>query len=114
MDHDALFRTMYAAFNARNADAVLVTMTDDVDWPKAFEGGRVVGRDAVKEYWLRQWKEIDPTVTPTKVELRGEDQYVVHVDQRVKDMEGKELDHRQVKHVYTVRDGLIAKMDLGE
>lgn len=112
MDHDALFQQMYAAFNARNADAVLATMTDDVDWPKAFDGGRVIGRDAVKEYWLRQWTEIDPTVIPTQVEPRGEHTFIVHVDQRVRDMEGKELDHRKVKHVYTVRDGRIAKMDI--
>jgi hypothetical protein len=33
----------YAAFNARDIDQVLAQMTDDVDWPNAWEGGRLVG-----------------------------------------------------------------------
>jgi hypothetical protein len=38
----------------RARDAVLAHMTDDVDWPNAWEGGRVAGKEAVREYWTRQ------------------------------------------------------------
>jgi hypothetical protein len=41
-------RATYVAFNARDIDAVLAQMTADVDWPNAWEGGRVQGRDAVR------------------------------------------------------------------
>jgi hypothetical protein len=34
-------RATYAAFNARDIDAVLAQMTADVDWPNAWEGGHV-------------------------------------------------------------------------
>ena len=38
---EALLEGIYAAFNARDVDAVLAAMHADVDWPNAFEGGRV-------------------------------------------------------------------------
>jgi hypothetical protein len=37
-------------------------MTDDIDWPNGWEGGRVSGKDAVRAYWTRQWAEIDPHI----------------------------------------------------
>jgi hypothetical protein len=36
----------YSAFNKRNIDAALAPMTKDVRWPKASEGGKVVGKGA--------------------------------------------------------------------
>jgi uncharacterized protein YbjT (DUF2867 family) len=32
---------LYASFNARDVDAVLAATAADVDWPNAWEGGRV-------------------------------------------------------------------------
>jgi ketosteroid isomerase-like protein len=60
---DVLTRA-YAAFNARDIDAVLAAMDPDVDWPNGWEGGRVRGHDQVRDYWTRQWAAIDPTVEP--------------------------------------------------
>ena len=40
-EHEPLLRDLYAAFNARDVDAVLGHLHADVDWPNAFEGGRV-------------------------------------------------------------------------
>src|SRR5205085_3557006 len=39
-----------AAFNAREIAAVLGAMTEDVDWPNAWEGGRLRGKEAVRDY----------------------------------------------------------------
>ena len=36
-----LLRAAYAAFNARDIDAALATMTAGVAWPRAFKGGFV-------------------------------------------------------------------------
>ena len=41
--HAGLLRAAYAAFNARDTDAALATMTADVAWPRAFKGGFVRG-----------------------------------------------------------------------
>ena len=64
MDHLAHFRGLYEAFNRRDIDAVLAMMSDDVDWPNAWKGGRMTGREAVRDYWTAQWAEIDPQVEP--------------------------------------------------
>ena len=50
-----LLRRAYAAFNARDIDAVLSMMHPNVEWPNAMEGGYVYGHDGVREYWTRQW-----------------------------------------------------------
>ena len=57
-DREILLRSLYDAFNARDIDTVVAAMSPDVDWPNGWEGGRVVGHDAVRHYWERQWAEI--------------------------------------------------------
>jgi len=44
-DEDTL-RAAYEAFNARDLESALALMHPEVDWPNAWEGGRVTGRDA--------------------------------------------------------------------
>jgi hypothetical protein len=107
-----MLRATYAAFNARDIDAVLAQMTDDVDWPNAWEGGRVVGHAAVRDYWTRQWAEIDPTVEPLELTERPDGTVVVQVHQVVRSPDGALLDDRRVVHVYAFRGDLIARMDV--
>ena len=57
-DHRELLERLYAAFNAREIDAVLGAMHADVDWPNAWQGGRVHGHEEVRDYWTRQWTAI--------------------------------------------------------
>jgi hypothetical protein len=117
MTDEELLRTMYDAFNARDIDAVLSAMTDDVDWPRAFKGGRIRGHDAVREYWTQQWAEIDPRVTPIGFERRaGEDgiRIAVEVEQVVHDRDGGLLGSGTVMHIYAMRDGLVSRMDVVE
>ena len=114
MDREEQMRRLYADFNAHNADAVLAQMTADVDWPNAWEGGRLTGRGAVREYWLRQWAEIDANVEPTGFEQRPDDSLAVSVHQVVHDMNGELLSERDLHHVYSFRDGLVAAMTVEE
>jgi hypothetical protein len=109
-----MIEELYQAFNARQIDAVLERLTPDVDWPNGMEGGRVHGREAVRDYWLRQWAVIDPSVTPRRVTTDEAGQVVVDVHQIVRDRTGQVLADRMVQHVYTFRDGLIARMDIRE
>jgi ketosteroid isomerase-like protein len=89
-------------------------MTDDVDWPNAWEGGRVVGHAAVRDYWTRQWAAIDPTVEPVSVATRADGSVAVEVAQTVRGLDGALIAEGRVTHVYLVRDGLIARMDVEE
>lgn len=105
---------MYAAFNARDLDELLAAMGDDVDWPNAWEGGRLRGRDAVRDYWLRQWSEIDPRVEPLDVAMLPDGRVVVTVRQVVHSHTGELLSDGRVSHVYELEDGLIARMTVEE
>ena len=85
-------------------------MTDDVDWPNAWEGGRALGRAAVREYWTRQWATIDPRVEPERVRTLPDGRVQVHVRQIARAR--TELSDERVDHLYTLREGLIARMDV--
>ncbi|MEI4486358.1 nuclear transport factor 2 family protein [Frigidibacter sp. MR17.14] len=53
-DRIALLRRIYAAFNARDIDAVMRELAPDVLWANAMEGGHEAGQPAVRAYWTRQ------------------------------------------------------------
>jgi hypothetical protein len=111
---EALIRRVYAAFNARDIDAVLEHFDPDVDWPNAWEGGRVRGHEAVRDYWIRQWREIDGRVEPQRMSRRSDGGLAVDVHQVVHARDGSLLADVQVVHVYTIREGLIVRMDVEE
>ena len=106
---EELLRRAYEAFNARDLDTALALMQQDVDWPNAIDGVR--GHDAVRAYWKRQFETIDPRVEPESIE-EVEGRVVAAVHQVVRDREGTVLADQRVRHVYTVRDGLIARMEI--
>ena len=86
-----LLTAAYQAFNARDIDAVLALMHPDVDWPNGWEGGRLRGQSSVREYWLRQWAQIDPRVDPVRIADDPEGRTVVEVRQTVRDLAGNLL-----------------------
>jgi hypothetical protein len=110
-DHDLLLK-IYAAFNRRDIDAVLTAMHPEVDWPNGMEGGRVYGREAVRQYWLRQWKQINPVVEPEAFHTDPTGATVVEVHQVIRDLSGSLLADRMVQHVYRIQGGLIQSMEI--
>lgn len=108
---ETLIRDLYASFNARDIEAVLNHLDPDVDWPNAWEGGRLHGHDEVRDYWTRQFQAIDGRVEPEQITQRG-DQTVVTVHQTVRTPAGELVDDRVVTHTYTIRDGRITRMDV--
>ena len=108
-----LIRELYASFNARDIEAVIAHLDPDVDWPNAWEGGRLKGHDAVREYWTRQFAAIDGRVEPIAIVEDG-DTATVTVHQTVRDLDGQLQDERDVTHTYTFRGERIVKMDVGE
>ena len=113
-DTESLIAQVYSAFNQRDIDGALAFMSDNVSWPKASEGGRVVGKEEIRAYWSRQWKEFDPHVDPLAVLDQGAGRTQVRVHQLVKSLGGDVLSDSEVWHVYTIANGLIERMDLGE
>jgi hypothetical protein len=113
-DTKTLIAQAYTAFNQRNIDGVLALMSDNVNWPKASEGGRAVGKEQIRAYWTRQWQEFDPHVEPTEVIDREGGKTDVRVRQLVKSLGGEVLSDSEVWHVYTIANGLIERMDIRE
>jgi hypothetical protein len=101
-----LIKKAYSAFNQRDIDKALSTMHTAVQWPKAFEGGYV------REYWTRQWSEINPNVEPIGIKERPNGSFEVEIHQIVKDLQGNSLFDGTVKHIYTLQDGLLRRMDI--
>lgn len=114
MDDLEHFRALYQAFNRRDIDAVVAMMSEEVDWPNAWKGGRLVGREAVRRYWSAQWAEIDPHVEPRSVTERADGSLAVTVRQVVRTPGGELLGDGEVVHVYRLEDGLIRRMDVEE
>jgi len=113
-DTKTVIKKAYAAFNRRDIDGALALMAEDVNWPKASEGGRVVGKDEIRAYWTRQWGEFDPHVEPLEITERGGGKVRVRVHQLVNSLQGDVLSDSEVIHVFTMNAGLIAAMELGD
>jgi hypothetical protein len=113
-DYEQIIRKAYAGFNERNIDEVLNNMHKDVAWPNGWEGGYVYGHDGIRNYWTRQWKEIDPEVRPLNISSVGENIYKVTVHQYVRDLSGNILADTNVFHTYFFEDGLIKRMEIEE
>ncbi len=108
-------RAAYDAFNARDINAALELMHPDVDWPNAWEGGRVVGREAVRDYWTRQFGAISSHVEAESFTDESDGAITVAVHAVVHDTNtGELLSDSQIRHRYRLQEGLVTRMDVIE
>jgi ketosteroid isomerase-like protein len=107
-----LLRSIYAAFNRREFETVLAAMREDVDWPNGMEGGRVLGKSAVRDYWKRQFEMLESTVEPKTFAVEVDGRIAIDVHQVVHDRIGRLVVDQMVQHVYTFREGLIRSMEI--
>ena len=110
MDHQEIINRAYQAFNTRHINGVLELLHPDVQWPNGWEGCYVHGHDEVRDYWIRQWQELDPEVIPVSIQSTSTGQIDVTVHQVVKDRQGQVVMDGLVRHVYTLEDGKIKRM----
>ncbi|HEY9659117.1 MAG TPA: nuclear transport factor 2 family protein [Allocoleopsis sp.] len=107
-----LITQAYSDFNDRNINAVLAVMHPQVEWANGMDGGHVYGREAVREYWTRQWSLIDPHVEPMGFQFDEKGRILVDVHQVVHDLTGNVIVDQNVQHLYTLEDDLIRRMDI--
>ncbi|HEY1458136.1 MAG TPA: nuclear transport factor 2 family protein [Solirubrobacteraceae bacterium] len=108
---ELVLRSAYRAFNARDVQAALELMHPEVDWPNAWEGGRVVGHAAVRDYWRRQFAVISSILEPRAFFEESDGAITVDVHQVVRDAAtGELLSDSSVSHRYRLKDGLIVRM----
>ena len=108
-DEVALLEHLYDRFNARDVEAVLAVLHEDVVWANGMDGGTVHGHDAVRSYWTRQWALIDPHVRPMRFDVKADGDIIVTVHQMVRDLAGKLLADRVIGHVFRIESGLIKR-----
>jgi ketosteroid isomerase-like protein len=120
MDDDIrIVERLYDRFNARDIDGILAHLTNDVAWANGMDGGHVHGREAVRDYWTRQWAMVSPHVEPVGFQRTADGVVVAEVVQTIRDLEGKPLEaqthglkDKTVGHVFRFRDGKVARFDI--
>ncbi len=112
VDDEQLIQYLYDRFNARDIDAVLAMLADDVTWANGMEGTHVHGPEAVREYWTHQWSVIDPHVEPVHISKATDGSMVVEVHQTVRDLEGQPLLDETVRHVFRLESGRVKRFDI--
>lgn len=120
MDNEIeLLKRIYDRFNARDIDGVLAVLADDVAWANGMDGGHVHGREAVRQYWTRQWTMVSPHVEPVRFTKATDGSIIAEVLQTVRDLDGEPLQgqghglkDKTVGHVFRLRDGKVARFDI--
>ncbi|HEY1856620.1 nuclear transport factor 2 family protein [Acidocella sp.] len=107
-----LVKKLYEGFNARDIDAVLAALADDVAWANGMDGGHVHGREAVREYWTKQWSSISPHVDPMQISQGKDGSTAVEVHQVVHDLKGALLLDETVRHVFHIEGGYVKRFDI--
>jgi ketosteroid isomerase-like protein len=118
-DEIEVLRRIYDRFNARDIDGALAALANDVTWANGMNGGHVQGREAVREYWTRQWTMVSPHVEPVSFRRAGDGTVIAEVRQSVRDLEGKPLQgqthglkDKTVEHVFRLHDGKVTRFDI--
>ena len=114
-----VLKRIYDRFNKRDIDGVLAVLANDVTWANGMDGGHVHGREAVREYWTRQWTMVSPHVEPVSFTTAADSSIVVEVKQVIHDLEGKPLQDqthglkdKTVGHVFRLQEGKVIRFDI--
>jgi len=114
ISNQQFLQNLYNAFNKREIETIISSMRPDVKWANGLEGGFVYGRDAVREYWTNQFKEIQPELETLKFETDENNRNIVTVHQVIKDLQGNLLADATVHQIFTIEDGLISIYEIGD
>jgi len=107
-------QNLYDAFNKREIETIISLMRPDVKWANGLEGGFVYGRDAVREYWTNQFKDIQAELETLKFETDENNRNIVTVHQIVRDLQGNVLADAIVHQIFTIEDGSICLYEIGD
>ena len=118
-DDVQMIKRIYRSFNARDIDDIMTVLSDDVAWANGMDGGYVHGREAVRDYWTRQWAVVSPHVEPVAFEETEDGAVAVEVIQSVFDLNGLPLEgqthglkDKTVTHVFRMEGDKIVRFDI--
>ncbi|MCP9495711.1 MAG: nuclear transport factor 2 family protein [Pyrinomonadaceae bacterium MAG19_C2-C3] len=107
-------KNLYEAFNKREIETIISLMHPDVKWANGMEGGFVYGRDAVREYWRKQFEIIQGQLELLEYETDENNRSIVTVRLVVRDLEGNLLLEKTVQHIFTIENDLISLFEIGD
>ena len=110
MDH-AVMLAAYKSYNERDLDALLPLMCEDVNWANALTGDRIRGRAEMRRIWELQWTSLSVQTEPIRIYEEPDGKTVVLVREILHEAGGQLLMDQEMEHVFTWRDGLVARMD---
>jgi ketosteroid isomerase-like protein len=120
-NHVQMIERIYRSFNARDIDDVLSVLADDVAWANGMDDGHVHGREAVRDYWTRQWAVVSPHVEPVAFKETEDGAIAVEVIQSVFELNGQPLEgqnhglkDKTVTHVFRMEGDRIVRFDIGD
>lgn len=105
---------LYAAFNNREIETIISVMHPNVKWANGVDGGFVYGRDAVREYWINQFKVIQVQIETLKFEMDENNRNIVTVHQIVRDLQRNLLVDTTIEQIFTIEYSLISLYEIGE
>lgn len=109
-DRTATIEALYRALNQRNLDAALVHFGPGATWPNAETGGTVSGHEALRAYFTALWKKVDPIMEPVRIEPGPAGQTRVVIDQLIRSLDGKVIEHGQFEHMLTFDGPFVSRM----
>ena len=112
VDREAMVSRLWQALNNRDGATAAPLLHPDVDYVNLIDGGRLLGRDAVVDYWRRSASELSYEATPLTFEARPDGRLAVRIQHTVRRLDGRMWTDGNILHVFTFADGLIARMDV--
>ena len=106
----AMLEELYRAVNERDLDTFLGHVAPGVEWPNTATGGYLHGRDELRAYCEKQWKEVNSSIEPMRINFTADGTAHVLVDQLVRALDGEVLQNRRVEHVFEFDGPFISRM----
>ncbi len=109
---EKILRDSYLAFNERDLARTMKYIGPNVEWENTLDGIIIHGKEAVAAYFLRQWKEMNPTFDLRHFEMDEEGKVVLTVIQTVRGTGEVAISQGLVRHLYEFEDGLVRRMGI--
>ena len=109
---EALVQRLYDANGKRDFEAFSALVTPQLEWPDVTRGGLITTPEQVRDYWAYNDGYIRVEITPVEVHVTDDGRIVVDANQVIWNRTGALWSDLCVRHCYTLRDGLIWRMDI--
>lgn len=103
---------LYDAYNGRDFDRCMAMLADDVEWPDEVESGVVKGREAVHAYFTDVTAPLRAHYDLISLDVDAQGRVSVLSRQTIASAaDGSLWSSTRVLHRFTLRDGLITRME---